>query len=81
MSKPSLIEGIDLILESKDSICRTPANASLDRIDSKKGYIEGNVHWVFKSINRLKSDLTHTEFIELCGLVSKYSNLINNGTN
>lgn len=30
--------------------------ASLDRIDSTKGYIPGNVQWVHKIINRLKSN-------------------------
>ena len=73
--------GIDLILESKNSISRTPSNSSLDRIDSTKGYIEGNVQWVFKKINLLKSDLSEKEFIELCTLVSKHSNSFKNETN
>lgn len=44
--------------------------ASLDRIDSKKGYIEGNVQWLHKDINKLKSNLDEKEFIRLCTLVS-----------
>lgn len=40
--------------------------ASLDRIDSKKGYIEGNVQWVHKDINRMKSNFTEQYFKELC---------------
>lgn len=49
--------------------------ASLDRINSNKGYIEGNVQWVHKSINMMKMLLSHDKFIELCGLVSaKYGN-------
>lgn len=43
--------------------------ASLDRIDSSKGYIEGNVQWVHKRINSMKNDMTEKEFIELCTLV------------
>ena len=44
--------------------------ASLDRKDSSKGYIKGNVQWVHKVINSLKSDFTDDEFISLCHLVA-----------
>lgn len=43
--------------------------ASLDRIDSKKGYIVGNVQWVHKDINRIKNNFSQDRFIELCRLV------------
>lgn len=43
--------------------------ASLDRIDSTKGYIEGNVQWVHKRINAMKGDLPETELIKFCQLV------------
>jgi hypothetical protein len=45
--------------------------ASLDRIDSKKGYIEGNVQWVHKDLNKMKWDLELHRFIELCKLVAE----------
>lgn len=44
--------------------------ASLDRIDSKKGYVRGNVQWLHKDLNKLKSNLDEKEFIKLCTLVS-----------
>lgn len=47
----------------------TAQTASLDRIDSSKGYIEGNVQWVHKEINRMKLDRTDEEFINWCCLV------------
>lgn len=47
--------------------------ASLDRIDSKKGYIDGNVQWVHKQINRIKLELPQEEFIDWCKLVAKYN--------
>jgi hypothetical protein len=47
--------------------------ASLDRIDSSKGYIEGNVQWIDKRINFMKLNLIQAEFVELCKLVSKNS--------
>lgn len=46
---------------------------SIDRIDSSKGYEEGNVQWVHKDINRMKLDFSSSRFIELCELVAKGS--------
>jgi hypothetical protein len=36
--------------------------ASLDRVDSTKGYIQGNVQWVCWAVNQMKSDKTEEEF-------------------
>ncbi len=44
---------------------------SLDRIDSKKGYIEGNVQWVHRDINRIKINFDNDYFIKMCKLVAK----------
>lgn len=44
--------------------------ASLDRIDSTKGYIIDNIQWVHKIINRMKSDMSNEEFIMWCRLIS-----------
>jgi len=45
-------------------------NASLDRIDSTKGYTLGNVQWVDKDVNKMKMDLSQPYFIELCRRIS-----------
>jgi hypothetical protein len=45
--------------------------ASLDRIDSSKGYIEGNVQWVHKFVNHIKSNIPNQYFILLANLISK----------
>jgi hypothetical protein len=45
-------------------------SASLDRIDSTRGYTLDNVQWVHKDINRMKGDLTPERFLELCQLVA-----------
>jgi len=50
---------------------QTIQTASLDRIDSSKGYIEGNVQWVHKDINRMKSNFSYDKLVELCILVVK----------
>lgn len=43
--------------------------ASLDRINSSKGYVEGNVQWIHKTINEIKWDLSSERFLELCRLI------------
>ena len=48
--------------------------ASLDRIDSNKGYVENNVQWVHKDINRIKWNLPENKFFELCKLVTEKQN-------
>lgn len=46
-------------------------NASLDRIDSSKGYVKGNVQWVEKDINMMKRTYNQEYFIKMCELVYK----------
>jgi hypothetical protein len=45
--------------------------ASLDRIDSSKGYLIDNVQWVHKDINFMKQSKTDGDFINWCKLVAK----------
>lgn len=46
--------------------------ASLDRIDSSKGYVKGNVQWVHKTLNKIKSNLSEKEFIKICCQVADF---------
>lgn len=46
-------------------------NASLDRIDSKIGYIVGNVQWVDSKVNLAKRAMSDEEFVEMCKRVAK----------
>lgn len=46
---------------------------SLDRIDSNKGYIKNNIQFVCIRVNKMKSDMTHDDFIGLCNKVSAMS--------
>ena len=55
--------------------------ASLDRIDSSKGYIEGNVQWVDRRINFMKHRMSDNEFIEVCEEVVKYQKEIKDQLN
>ncbi len=45
--------------------------ASLDRIDSSKGYIIDNVQWLHKTVNKMKMDLPQNEFVEFCKLIAQ----------
>jgi hypothetical protein len=45
--------------------------ATLDRIDSRLGYIKDNVQWVHRDINKMKSNLPEDYFFKLCELVYK----------
>lgn len=45
--------------------------ASVDRIDSSRGYELDNIQWVHKDINFMKRTYSQNYFIEMCRLVSK----------
>jgi predicted secreted protein len=47
-------------------------SASLDRIDSSKGYLVGNVQWVHRDVNFMKQSLSDGDFIFLCEIVVEY---------
>lgn len=48
-----------------------PQTASLDRIDSSKGYVEGNVQWVHKDVNMMKGIFDQDYFIQMCGRITQ----------
>lgn len=64
------LSGVILELQNSSTNKTTENNtASIDRIDSSKGYIKGNVQWVHKRVNIMKNNLSDMEFIEWCELV------------
>lgn len=62
----------EILLFAKSPKKLIEQTASLDRIDSSKGYVEGNVQWVHKMINRIKSDIDNNDFILWCAKVYKH---------
>lgn len=50
----------------------TEQTASVDRIDSLKGYTKENVQWVHKDINMMKKNYSEDYFIKMCELVRNY---------
>ena len=55
----------------RDQTGKYRGTASLDRIDSSIGYVEGNVQWVHKDINMMKRSYSQEYFIELCKTIAK----------
>lgn len=62
------------ILSGRDISCiRQGSTASLDRIDSSKGYIINNVQLIHKEFQTLKGYMSQEEFLYWCKLVAEYS--------
>lgn len=59
---------IEFAIANKKS---SETTASLDRIDSTKGYVEGNIQWVHKHINIMKNVYEQNYFISLCKLIAE----------
>lgn len=73
-NKKCALSGMDIVFaKTTRGWQHGECTASLDRIDSKKGYIKGNVQWVHKDINLAKQSITQKEFIELCKKVYLHS--------
>lgn len=48
--------------------------ASLDRIDSSKGYEIGNIQFISTAINYMKNTMSHEDTLKLCKIIAeKYS--------
>ncbi len=63
------LSGIELKFNKRNET--KTGTASLDRIDSKKGYIIGNVQWIHKDLNKMKLDYDNEYFINMCHLISE----------
>ena len=67
--KKCALTGFPLVMHSIKPLGIT---ASLDRIDSLKGYTLDNVQWTHKDINMLKNDYDQDYFISLCKAVAAH---------
>lgn len=63
------LSGMPLVM----SQTRGQMTASLDRIDSTRGYVLDNIQWVHKMVNRIKMDIPEHEFIKWCGRIHDYT--------
>lgn len=62
---------LDIVLPSNKSQATYSITASLDRIDSFKGYTPENIQWVHKWVNVMKGSMSNHEFITICRIVSE----------
>lgn len=60
----------DIPLQFRSSAHSSDKTASIDRIDSDKGYIKGNVQWVHKDLNKMKMEFNQEYFLQICQLVA-----------
>lgn len=65
-------ENLDFTVENENTNTPHRMLPSLDKLDPKLGYIEGNVVWCLYYVNRMKNDLSYKEFIELCQTVIRH---------
>lgn len=52
-----------------------PYTSSIDRIDSSKGYVEGNIQWVHKDVNIFKNEYSNETFISMCNLMNTFDGI------
>lgn len=63
------LSGIPIIIASNSTV----NTASIDRIDSSKGYELTNIQWVHKDVNFMKRTYTQKYFLELCKSIAKHN--------
>lgn len=74
-NKKCSLSDIDIIFAdtTKDHISNRGTTASLDRIDSREGYVKSNIQWVHKDINIMKRHHDQKYFLELCKKVVEHN--------
>lgn len=70
------LSGVPLSFAKRQKEAKFNQTASLDRIDSSKGYEIGNVMWIHKDLQAIKMDLELSELIEWCRKISIKQRLI-----
>ena len=66
--------GLSLVLPTYKNLKEIPISlrASLDRIDSSKGYIKDNIQFISTPINYLKNTMSDSETKQYLKSISKY---------
>lgn len=79
-NKKCALTGLDISLHRNYSQGnREKQTASLDRIDSSRGYVADNIQWVHKDVNIMKNKFSQEYFLEMCKRITENeSNRIRN---
>jgi hypothetical protein len=67
------LTGVELTMGHRRDT-RTASNASIDRINPRRGYVKGNIQWTTKQANLIKRDLSMTDFALFCENVVNHAN-------
>jgi hypothetical protein len=65
------LTGVELTISHRRN-WRAVSNASIDRIDSGRGYVKGNIQWTTKQANLIKRDLSMTDVVSFCMKVAEH---------
>jgi hypothetical protein len=65
------LSGEPISFTKNSTASRADTTASLDRVDSSKGYIRGNIQWVHKRIQGMKSNMPQDEFLMWCHKIAR----------
>lgn len=74
-NKKCALSGLDIYFKPNET-SKEENTASVDRIDSSKGYLINNIQIVHKDINKIKQNFTDDYFKKLCESVYKNSSII-----
>jgi hypothetical protein len=50
--------------------------ASLDRVDSKLGYVRGNIQFISVACNHAKNSMTHNQMLNFLKIISDFHNVV-----
>jgi hypothetical protein len=64
------LSGVDLVMRPENH--STSGTASLDRINSSKGYTEENIHWIHKDINQMKWAYSVEKLVYWCEKITNH---------
>lgn len=70
-----MFTGLDLTLTNSNNF--NLQTASLDRIDSTKGYTPDNIQWIHKDANKMKMDLQEDDFFRMIKQIYEHKRLNN----
>lgn len=68
------LSGLPIALQNNQQ--RSSGVASLDRIDSRKGYSLDNIQWLHQDINVMKGTMSDEQFIHYCSLITQEQSFV-----
>jgi len=69
-NKKCALSGLPIVFGANHG--RIKGTASLDRIDSTKGYTANNIQWVHVDVNHMKWNMLQVHFLDMCRIINNY---------